>query len=455
MRHKPIAGAFLVTLVCLFALTGQMAQAQSDTPTVVISQAYGGGGNIGATYTHDFIELFNPNTEPVSLAGWSVQYASATGTVWQRTELTGTIPAGGYYLVQQAQGSGGTTPLPAPDAVGTIAMSSSRGKVALLRTTDLLARGTACPEGPSLMDLVGFGNTDCFTGGAAAPLLNNKSAAQRLTNGCTNTGGNGDDFQTGEPEPRNSISRAAECLPASVDRATPLPIQNRAALTVPVVSLRPAPSPTAISPTAISLNAISPTQTLDSSGIPLTSTLPVTAVVVPAGPYIRISQIYGGGGNAGATFTHDFVELYNPGSVAVDVGGWSLQYASATGKTWLVTPLTGTIAAGRFYLIQQAQGTGGSVPLPAPDAIGETAMSASNGKIALVPSTEPLIGVCPQDETIVDLVGYGSAECFEGSGPAPRPSNTLGLQRIDEGSRDSDDNRADFATFPPLPRRSD
>jgi uncharacterized protein len=178
-------------------------------------------------------------------------------------------------------------------------------------------------------------------------------------------------------------------------------------------------------------------------------------VVVPAGPYIRISQIYGGGGNAGATFTHDFVELYNPGSVAVDVGGWSLQYASATGKTWLVTPLTGTIAAGRFYLIQQAQGTGGSVPLPAPDAIGETAMSASNGKIALVPSTEPLIGVCPQDETIVDLVGYGSAECFEGSGPAPRPSNTLGLQRIDEGSRDSDDNRADFATFPPLPRRSD
>ena len=114
MRHKPIAGAFLVTLVCLFALTGQMAQAQSDTPTVVISQIYGGGGNSGATYTHDFIELFNPNTEPVSLAGWSVQYASATGTVWQRTELTGTIPAGGYYLVQQAQGSGGQHPCPRP-----------------------------------------------------------------------------------------------------------------------------------------------------------------------------------------------------------------------------------------------------------------------------------------------------------------------------------------------------
>ena len=47
---------------------------------VVISQVYGGGGNNSATFTHDFVELFNRGSTPVSLNGWSVQYASATGT---------------------------------------------------------------------------------------------------------------------------------------------------------------------------------------------------------------------------------------------------------------------------------------------------------------------------------------------------------------------------------------
>src|SRR6476661_2917198 len=69
--------------------------------TVVISQVYGGGGNAGATYRNDFIELYNATTSPVSLNGWSVQYASATGTSWQVTPLTNvTLQPGQYYLVQ-------------------------------------------------------------------------------------------------------------------------------------------------------------------------------------------------------------------------------------------------------------------------------------------------------------------------------------------------------------------
>jgi hypothetical protein len=40
---------------------------------VVISQVYGGGGNTGAIYKNDFIELFKRGAEPVSVAGWSVQ----------------------------------------------------------------------------------------------------------------------------------------------------------------------------------------------------------------------------------------------------------------------------------------------------------------------------------------------------------------------------------------------
>jgi predicted extracellular nuclease len=62
---------------------------------------------------NDFIEIFNKSSEPVNLAGWSVQYASATGSTWQVTELTDFIlQPGQYYLVQQAQGSGGSLTFP-------------------------------------------------------------------------------------------------------------------------------------------------------------------------------------------------------------------------------------------------------------------------------------------------------------------------------------------------------
>src|SRR5713101_1169072 len=72
---------------------------------------------------------------------------------------------------------------------------------------------------------------------------------------------------------------------------------------------------------------------------------------------IVISQVYGGGGNAGSTYRNDFIELFNRGATAVDVTGWSVQYASATGTTWQVTNLTSvSIAPGQYYLIQEAQG---------------------------------------------------------------------------------------------------
>ncbi len=87
---------------------------------VVISQVYGGGGNAGATFRNDFVELFNRGGEAVSVNGWAVQYASATGTTWQTAALTGTIEPGRYFLVQLAAGAGGTQDLPRPDATGTL-----------------------------------------------------------------------------------------------------------------------------------------------------------------------------------------------------------------------------------------------------------------------------------------------------------------------------------------------
>ncbi len=175
---------------------------------------------------------------------------------------------------------------------------------------------------------------------------------------------------------------------------------------------------------------------------------------VQAAPgFIVISQVYGGGGNTGATYTNDFIELFNAGGAPVNIAGWSVQYASATGTSWAVTPITGIIQPGHYYLIQEAAGSGGTMPLPTPDATGSIAMSATNGKVALVVGTTPLTGSCPAG--VLDFVGYGStANCYEGSGPTATLSNTTAALRNNNGCTDTNNNAADFSVLDPAPRNS-
>src|SRR5205085_2674434 len=145
----------------------------TNTPTgsqsLVISQVYGGGGNVCAPWHNDFVELFNPTNSPISFAGWSVQYASATGiftgTNNQVTVITGTVQPHSYFLVQEAAGSGGGDPLPTPDATGNMAIASVAGKVALVNNATPLGCGSATnrcmppnPNYPSIVDLVGYGS---------------------------------------------------------------------------------------------------------------------------------------------------------------------------------------------------------------------------------------------------------------------------------------------------------
>ena len=175
---------------------------------------------------------------------------------------------------------------------------------------------------------------------------------------------------------------------------------------------------------------------------------------VPTG-HVVISQVYGGGGNSGATYTNDFIELYNAGTGAVSLSGWSVQYGSSGGTSWTnKTDLTGSIAPGGYYLVQEGAGAGGTTALPTPNATGGIAMSGTAGKVALVSSTTALSGTgCPIAGNVVDFVGYGTtANCFEGSGRTPAPSNTLAVLRKNNGVQDTDDNAADFATGAPHPR---
>lgn len=208
----------------LFAIT-------DASQKLVISQVYGGGGNTGAPFTNDFVELFNAGAVSVNVSGMSVQYASATGTGNVNgnpvtTLGTATLLPGQYFLVRLGSGTVGS-PLPTADAIGSVNMSGSAGKVALVNS----ATGLACNGGSTvctasqlalIVDLVGYGTTNFFEGTGSAPVLTNGTAALRRTNGCTDSNNNASDFVALAPVPRNTSTPLAPCsaLP-SVASVTP------------------------------------------------------------------------------------------------------------------------------------------------------------------------------------------------------------------------------------------
>ncbi len=198
-----VAGGSLIAVS--LAVPAAQAAVAPDAP-VVINEVYGGGGNSGATLRSDFVELFNASDAAVSLDGWSVQYASATGNSWQVTELSGSIPAGEHYLVKQADGTGGTVPLPTPDTAGSIAMGGSNAKVALVSTTVAMSCGSGCAALPDVVDYVGIGSaTDAA--GTAAPAMSNSTSISRTA--AVNTIDNAADFTAGAPTPTNAAGQTA------------------------------------------------------------------------------------------------------------------------------------------------------------------------------------------------------------------------------------------------------
>jgi hypothetical protein len=196
--------------------TGQGTILNDDAAVLVISQVYGGGGNVGAQYTNDFVEIFNRGATSINFAAtpYSVQYAGATASFGSsKVDLpSGTMAPGQYFLVQLSSGGASGSPLPAPDATGTIAMAATAGKVALVAGTTALS-GSGCPLSASVADFVGYGTTaDCFEGAGRAPAPSNTTADLRKAGGCTDTNDNAADFLVTAPFPRNTSSPFNSCV---------------------------------------------------------------------------------------------------------------------------------------------------------------------------------------------------------------------------------------------------
>ncbi len=366
---------------------------------LVISQIYGGGGNSGATYQNDFVEIFNPGTVAVNLNGWSVQYAGATGTSWSnKTDLPAfTLAPGQYFLIGEHSGGANGAPLPNVDASADINLSGSAGKIALVASTTLLS-GSGCPLDASVADFVGYGTTpNCSETAPTGNTLSNTSAAFRQSDGCQDTDDNSADFVELTPDPRNSASPLNSCQPTATSTVTP--------------------------------TLGTPTQTPSA-----TQTFTPTQTPFPAS-HLVISELRSRGPLGGGD---EFVEIFNPTNSTVDLSGWKLRRSSSCGAT-LTTMFTFDdgvmLAPGQHFL---AAGIGSTNDGSADKTY--SAGIADSGGVALTLS----------DNTIVDAAGMCATTTFvEGSALAALSgTNDTSYERKLGGAFgsciDTDDNASDF-----------
>lgn len=231
-----------VLLALAVVLLGSPAYAQIATH-VVISEVYGGGGNTGAYWKQDFIELYNPTTSPVTMTNWSVQYQSATGSgpFSLIATFSGTVPARGFFLIQCSQGAGGVQDIPTPDATAALSLGGTAGKVALVND------GVAIefPTDPTVVDFVGFGSTsNKYEGAGPTATLSNTTSAERKaqssstaasmgTGGVDTLAGNGWDTNNNSadfvlrgtiagtyPDPQNTSSPTE--IPPTIGNSAPI-----------------------------------------------------------------------------------------------------------------------------------------------------------------------------------------------------------------------------------------
>lgn len=171
-------------------------------PDVIITEVYGGGGNSGAIYKNDFVELYNTTNAPVEIGGWSVQYYAATGITASSVGIPEgkIIPARTHFLISGASGGDAGDELSGVDVAGTFNIAGTNGKVVLYTTAE--SQTLENSQTLSLItgnvyfkDYLPFGSATPLFGSALAALTNKTSALRKKTDGAyLYTGNVGDDF---------------------------------------------------------------------------------------------------------------------------------------------------------------------------------------------------------------------------------------------------------------------
>ncbi|MGJ9634230.1 ExeM/NucH family extracellular endonuclease, partial [Actinotignum sp. GS-2025b] len=187
--------------------------------------------------------------------------------------------------------------------------------------------------------------------------------------------------------------------------------------------------------------------------VPGVSLLP--AFAAPDGSGIVINEIYTRGGSSGSTYTHKYVELYNPSSAAIDLSDLTLGYSASHGKNISSkVALSGSLDAGAYLVV--SAGSNGSNGAQLPEAATSPInLGAKGGIVVLAPSSR-IDAALADPATAIDLVGYGNASVAEGEAARVGSNSQMAANsasRIPNGA-DTNNNAADFSVVPATPGRA-
>jgi hypothetical protein len=191
---------------------------------LVISQVYGGGGTSTGLWNRGYVELFNRTKSPIPLKGLSLHYAGPISDLGLAARLPADaeVKPGGYFLVGFLAGQSGfdlradsnglpVGVLPVNGKLAIVRMVADDGDAATQRMGCGSADAGTCTTQARVIDLVGYGITTDHEGAETASPPGMKVALFRKGAGCTDTGDNKADFETGQPQPRSAASPAHVC----------------------------------------------------------------------------------------------------------------------------------------------------------------------------------------------------------------------------------------------------
>ncbi|MFZ4725131.1 MAG: S8 family serine peptidase [Paludibacter sp.] len=158
-------------------------------------------------------------------------------------------------------------------------------------------------------------------------------------------------------------------------------------------------------------------------------------------PAVMITQVYGGGGNSGATYKSDFIEFLNTTDSDINISGWCLYYIAATSSSTsqkFEFPANTIIKAGKFFALKGGEGAGtqpawnvifdGTCTLNLSGSTGKILLLTSNATFTL--STPPTIDEIINNINFMDYVPFGTTAIpIWGSAMASNTTSTTSAKR--------------------------
>ncbi|OGM73748.1 hypothetical protein A3H21_03125 [Candidatus Woesebacteria bacterium RIFCSPLOWO2_12_FULL_42_8] len=254
--YKGLLKLFLTLFLFTFLLYKFPLQARSAVASHLVISEVQISGDGGVPASDEFVELYNPTDTAIVMESWLLTRKNGAGTEANLvSELNGTVPAHGYFLIGHETGYNGATSLDVPYSAPSNALTSNYAV--------LLYDNTNAP-----VDKVGFGNNpDGFETAVfdqnpeanssverkACPLSTDESmlTVDLLNGNAEDTDDNSGDFvlrEVSDPQNSSSATETPNCAtPSGTPAASPTesPEESPTPIATPTPTIEPSPSPTA------------------------------------------------------------------------------------------------------------------------------------------------------------------------------------------------------------------